>query len=240
MKEYSKSSSSSAPKTHKLSIVPPSEVKWFVQSNDPDDFEDPEIQIPSVAAELTYNFKQYHVERSQPNKDYLRINSYPPLVSMIIDTIRYQVKFNKPPGEHPSLCCIISLGIPVIQSKRVVKKLGELSMSFKRRQKKGNELETYVHNFLKSSVDCPTEKSRQNIITVTSEVNDVLSQISFDTGLTKSSVALLSIYATLIQQEETPENYRAQYQERFDTTIKMLECKLDAVKAMVSRLDEYA
>lgn len=237
MRESIDKSRSKSTARSQFHLVNPSTVKWHIQSNDPDDMGDEEVIIPSVAGELTYNYKQYHVERSQTNKDYLRINSYPPIISMIVDTIRNQVQFSKPPGEHPSLCCFISLGIPQLQAKRVIKKLGEISMSFKRRQKKGNELELYVQSFLRSAVDCPVEKYKYTIITLTPEVNDVLSQISFDTGLTKSSTALLAIYATLAQQEETPPNYREIYQDRFDTTIKMLECKLDAMKAMIARLD---
>lgn len=236
MREYTKPANRS-----KFSLINGGkDIKLFIQSNNPDEFVDDEIEIPSVAAELTYNYKQYHVERSQSSKDYLRIHSYPPIISMIVDTIRNQVQFSKPPGEHPSLCCMISLGIPQIQARKVVKNLGELSATFKRRQKKGNELELYVQSFLRSNVDCPVEKAKYSIITLTPEVNDVLSQISFDTGLTKSSVALLSIYATLIQQVETPPNYKEIYQDRFDTTIKMLECKLDAMKAMIARLDREA
>lgn len=236
MREYVKSSGKSkSPFLHLVESDKP--IKFHIQSNDPDEFADDDIEVPSVAAELKFNFKQYHVERSSTEKEYLRINSYPLLISTIVDTIRCQEKDRKPIGEHPSLCCMVSLGITVIQSRRVVKKLGELSMSFKRRQKKGNELELYVQNFLKSGVECPVEKSKYIIIKITPEINDVLSQISFDTGMSRSSVATLAIYATLTQQIETPSNYKEMYQDRFDTTIKMLECKLDAVKAMLARLD---
>jgi hypothetical protein len=241
MREFVKSTSakSSSTSSPNLSLVDPSKpTTWYIQSNHPDDFGDVDVKIPSVIAELTYNFKQYAVERSQASKDYVRIGSYPLIVSTIVDTIRHQTESGKPIGEHPSLCCFISLGIPQIQSRDVVKKLGELSMSIKRRQKKGNDLELYIQNFLKSPVDCPVEKARNIIITVTPEVNDVLSQLSFDTGLTKSSAAMLATYATLIQQIETPPNYKQIYQDRFDTTIKMLECKLDAVKAMINRLNQ--
>lgn len=237
MKEFSKSSSSNGPKTHKLSIVPQEPIKWYIQSNHPDDFEDLEVEIPSVAAELTYNFKNYSVERNQTNKDYLRIPSYPPSISLIVDTVKGQVPYKNPPGLAPTLTCMISLGIPQILTRRVVKKLAEISNDFRKRTKNGDDLELYVQGFLRSAVDCPVDKANYAIITLTSEVSDEINRISFETGLSRASVAILAIYATLIQQPETPPNYKERYQNCFDSTIRMLECKLDAAKAMIQRLD---
>lgn len=230
MKEYSK-----GPKTHKLSIVP-SEVKWFVQSNDPDDFEDPEIQIPSVAAELTYNFKQYSVDRKTEKSEWIKI-FFSTKTATIINTIKHQVKFSRPPGLSPTLCCTIAQGLPVLLSKRVIKKLGELSHEFGRMQKHGTSLELYIQSFFESKVECVMDNGRAINIALTSDVKDQIDLISGDTGLTIASVSMLAIYASLVQQNETPPEYKREWQEVLDRSMATVECKLNAAKSMMKSLE---
>lgn len=53
--------SKSRPKIH---LVNPSSIKWHVQSNNPDEMGDEEVEIPSIAAELTYNYSNYKPAKS--------------------------------------------------------------------------------------------------------------------------------------------------------------------------------
>lgn len=233
MKEYSK-----GPKTHKLQIVPnPKEIKWFIQSNNPDDFEDPEIQIPSIAAELTYNFKQYKPDESDTKASrWMKIPCSVKLLT-ISNTIKQQVKFSRPPGLNPTLCCAVSQGVNQLLVKRSIRKLGELSQKFQRMRKQGTPLELYIHSFFESRVDCSLDNGRPKNVELTTEVKNQIDMISCDTGLLISSVAALAIYAALIQQDETPPDFKREWQEHLDKSIATLDCKLNAAESMMKDLD---
>lgn len=236
MKEYSKTSSN-GPKTHKLSIVQSKEeIKWFVQSNDPNDFEDLDIQIPSIATELTYNYKQYKAEESDGKRKSIKIPCSPRLLT-IANTIRHQVNFSRVPGLGPTLCCAISLGMNQLLAKRAIRELGELSHKFQRMKKQGTSLELYIHSFFESRVDCMFDNGYPKNIELTTEVKKQIDMVSMDTGLFMTSVSLLAIYASLVKQEETPEEFRREWQEHLDRSIATVECKLNAAQSMMKSLE---
>lgn len=239
MREYVKSSGKS--KSPFLHLINPAtgepNFKFHVQSNDPDDMGDEEVVIPSIAAELTYNYSNYK-PADKLSTEYVKIYAYPSRLSIIVDSIRHRTQFSRPPGIHPTLCCALSLGLPVLFSRRPIKKLSQLNDSFKKTRKTGKIAEVYIHDFLRSKVNCIIESGEEVNPQITSSIKQQLLQISSDTGMTQSTTALLAIYAALIQQEETPDDYKEAWQESFDDSMNILECKADAAKAMIHRLEQ--
>lgn len=222
-----------------LSLVEPFEFKLYVQSNDPDTFGDPDIEIPSMIAELTYNFSDYKPDDKKGNSSWMKIYNYPTKLSLILDTIRQKVKIgNQIPGQNPTLCCALTLGLPYLSSRGPVVKLGELNRMFRSRRKTGNVAEIYIHTFLKSRVDCIVESGTSPSVEITTEVKNQINQISQDTGLTISSVALLAIYSAVVKQDYTPDNYKEEWENLLDVSISILECKVEATKAMMTKLEE--
>lgn len=236
MREFVKSSpkpaKSKSPFLHLVGTTP----KFYIQSNDPDEFADNEVDIPSIAAELTYNYKQYKADESPDNKRRsIKISCSPRLLT-IANTIRHQVNFSRAPGIGPTLCCAMSLGINQLIAKRAIRKLSELSHSFQRTRKQGTSLELYIHSFFESRVDCLTDNGRLKNIELTVEVKNQIDMISNDTGLFMSSVAILAIYAAMVQQDETPLDFKREWQEHLDRSIETLDCKLNAAKMMMKSL----
>lgn len=231
-----KSRSTSKSTRSQFHLVNPSTVKWHIQSNDPDDMGDEEVEIPSIAAELTYNYSNYKPDKQ--SAEYVKIYAYPSRLSIIVDSIRHRTQFNRPPGVHPTLCCALSLGLPALFARRPIKKLSQLNDSFKKTRKEGKIAEVYIHDFLRSKVNCIIESGEEVNPQITSDIKQQLLQISSDTGMTQSTTALLAIYAAVIQQEETPSDYRNAWQESFDDSMNILECKADAAKAMIHRLEQ--
>lgn len=234
MREYTKPANKS-----KFSLINGGkDIKFFIQSNDPDEFADNEVDIPSIAAELTYNYKQYKPDEADNKRRSIKIPCSPKLLT-IANTIRHQVKFSRVPGLGPTLCCAISLGMNQLLAKRAVRKLSDLSSTFQRMRKQGTSLELYIHSFFESRVDCMIDSGRPRNIELTAEVKNQIDMISMDTGLLMTSVAVLAIYAALVQQDETPPEFKREWQEHFDMSISTLECKLDAAKIMMKSLEVH-
>lgn len=237
MREYLKSSGSDksgkakSPFLHLVNSDKP--IKFFVHSNDPDDFADNEVDIPSIAAELTHNYKQYKPEESKGK--WIKIPCSPKLLT-IANTIRHQVGFSRPPGINPTLCCAATLGVNQLLAKRAIKKLGELTHNFQKTKKQGTPLELYIHSFFESRVDSMIDNGRPRNIELMPEVKNQIDMISMDTGLLMTSVTLLAIYAALVQQEETPPEFKREWQENLDKSIATLDCKLDMAKVIMKNL----
>lgn len=228
------------PKSPNLKLI--KTPKLYIQPNDPSlPHESPDVEIPSVISELTHNFEQYHVNRRATiHPDWIKLTCYTTRISTTVDTLRSQVKggvTSKPVSLHTCLCCIISLGLPQIQTRSVVNELGDLIIAFQRRPKQGTELESYINDFLKSKVYAKAEQGDSISIVVTPVVKDQIAQISGDTGLTASGVATIAMYACLSQQDEAPNVHKKRWEDSFDETLAMLECKLSASKAMLGVLD---
>lgn len=233
MKEYSKTSSN-GPKTHKLSIVQP--IKWHIQSNNPDDFEDLEVEIPSVAAELTYNYKQYHVETTDDSKNsWLYISNYPEKVKRVVENIRYQVKFSKPAALQAAISCCASLGLARLHASGSIKRLSELCGQFKRMRKTGSLIEGFVGKYFDMEIACEVggKESRSRI---PKEIKNQIILISSETGLTQSTVGILAIYATLIKQDNTPPDFAAEWQQELNNTLELVECKYKGAKTIMEML----
>jgi hypothetical protein len=236
MREYVKSSGGdkSKPKSpflHLVGINP----KLYIHSNDPDgdNFEDNVVEIPSIAGELTHNYRQYKPEESKGK--WIKIPCSPRLLT-IANTIRHQVGFSRPPGINPTLCCAAALGVNQLLAKRAVRQLGELSHNFQKTKKQGTPLELYIHSFFESRVDSMIDNGRPRNIELMTEVKNQIDMISMDTGLLMTSVTLLAIYAALVQQEETPPDFKREWQENLDKSIDTLDCKLDMAKVIMRNL----
>lgn len=240
MREYVKSSgkskSSKSPFLHLINPATGEPPKLHVQSNDPDEMEDDEVEIPSIAGELTFNYKQYKPDESDIKRRSIKIYCSPRLLTTA-NTIRHQVNFSRVPGIGPTLCCAISLGMNQLLAKRAIRELGELSHQFQRMRKQGTALELYIHSFFESRVDCLIDNGRLKNIELTVEVKNQIDMISMDTGLLMTSVAALAIYAALVQQDETPPEFKREWQEHIDRSIETLECKLNAAKMMMKSLE---
>lgn len=234
MKEYSK-----GPKTHKLSIVPPKEeIKWHVQSNNPDDFEDLEVEIPSVIAELTYNFKQYHVDRKdEKNFEWFTFTSLPDDVRMIVDTMRTNVGFSKEAGIHVTMSCCIVLGLTRLNASGSIRRLAETRYQFNRRKKVGSPIEKFICRYLDMEIPIQSETGRRSKVPLTIDTKNQILTISNDTGLTQSNVGVLAMYATLVKQiEDTPDNLKEIWQNRLDQSLELIECKMKGAKAIIEML----
>lgn len=240
MREYVKSSGKS--KSPFLHLINPAtgepNFKFHVQSNNPDEMGDEEVEIPSIAGELTYNYKQYKPdEESVSNRGkWIKVLCSPRLLT-IANTIRHQVNFTRVPGINPTLCCAVSLGVNQLLAYRAVRKLSELSHTFQKTKKRGTPLELYIHSFFESRVDCMIDNGRPRNIELTNEVKNQIDMISNDTGLLITSVAVLAIYAALVQQIETPPEFKREWQEHLDKSIATLKCKLDAAESMMRNLN---
>lgn len=237
MKEYSK-----GPKTHKLSIVPqPEQIKWHVQSNNPDDFEDLEIEIPSVIAELTYNFKQYHVDRTDDKTtNWFTFTSYPDDIRLIVETMRSSVKFaaaNTGVGSQVTLSCCLTLGLTRLNASGAIKRLAEARLTFNKRKKEGSTIEQFISRYLDMEIPIEAKIGRKLKVAVNPDVKNQIIRISEDTGLTQSSVGVLCMYAALAQQyNDTPLNYREDWQNRLDRSLELIECKVRGAKAIMEML----
>jgi hypothetical protein len=244
MREYVKSSGSDRPKSkspflHLVGTNP----KVYIHSNDPDGdgFQDNEVEIPSVVAELTYNFKQYHVDRSDNSKatNWFTFTSYPDDIRLIVETMRNNVKLgsNKAVGSQVTVSCCLALGLTRLNASGAIRRLADVCSTFKRRKKEGSPVEQFISRYLDMEVPIQAETGRKLKVAVTSDVKNQIIMISDETGLTQSSVGILCMYATLIEQHnDTPPNYRQNWQDRLDQSLELIECKVKGAKAIMVML----
>lgn len=208
-----------------LSLVEPSgEIKLFVQSNDPDTFGDEDVTIPSVIAELTYNFKQYQVDSDSKKVDWLFLTNYPEKARRVVETLRYQVKFSKAPGAQVTIVCCVSLGLARLHASGAIRRLSNLCGTYKRMRKTGSLIEGFVGKYFDMEIACEVG-GKPARVRIPPDVKNQISLISGETGLTKSSIGILALYATLIQQDNTPIEFAREWQEELDNALELVECK---------------
>ncbi len=243
MREFVKSTtkSSSNPASN-LSLVDPSKPStWYIQSNHPDDFGDVDVKIPSVIAELTYNYKQYHVDRSDAKAtNWFTFTSYPDDIRMIVDTMRRNVNFTASDngvGSQVTISCCLTLGLTRLNASGAIKRLKEIHSSFDKRKKEGSPIEQFISRYLDMEVPIQARTGRRLKVPVTPDVKNQIISISEDTGLTQSNVGVLCMYATLAQQlKDAPENYREDWGDRLDQSLELIECKVRGAKAIMEML----
>lgn len=211
--------------------------RLYVHSNDPNDFADNEVDIPSVIAELTYNFKLYHVDRSDTkNVSWLQFSTYPEDLKMIIETIRYNVNFSRAPGSQVTMSCCVALGLARLHASGSIRRLSQIQSEYKRRRKTGSLIEKFVGRYLSMEVPIQVETGEKCKVAVQPDVKNQVTIISEETGLTQSSVGILAIYATLVQQDNTPDNLKEEWQDRLDKSLELVECKVRGAKSIMEML----
>lgn len=222
-----------------LSLVGPSgELKLYTQSNNPDDFEDLEIEIPSVIAELNYNFKQYHIDRKDPKTfDWFTFTNLPDDVRMIVNTMRTNVDFSKEVGSQVTMSCCLTLGLAKLNVSGSIRRLTETRYEFNRRKKVGSPIEKFICQYLDMDVPIQSETGRRVKVAVSLDVKSQIVSISDSTGLTQSNVGVLAMYASMAKQiESTPDNLKEIWQNRLDQSLELIECKVKGAKAIIGML----
>lgn len=233
MREYAKPANKS-----KFSLINGGkDVKFYIQSSDPDKFLDDEIEIPSVIAEITYNYKQYHVDTSTDAKNinWLYLSNYPEKVKRIVENIRYQVPFTKVPSVQVAISCCVALGLTRLHASGAIRRLSELCGTYKRMRKTGSLIEGFIGRYFDMEITCEVG-GKESRARIPKEIKDQILLISSETGLTQSSVGILAIYATLAQQDSTPPEFKQEWQEELDNALELVECKYKGAKTIMEML----
>lgn len=242
MREYVKSSDTDKAKMRsnfKLLTSSGKPPKLYRHSNDPDEFVDQEVEIPSVVAELTFNFKQYHVDRSDQSKtNWFTFTNYPDDIKLIVNTIRTNVGFsNKGAGLQVTMSCCLTLGLMRLNASGSIRRLSDIYATFNRKKKDGSPIEQFISRYLDMEVPIQAKTGRKAKVAVTPDVKDQIIRIAEETGLTQSSVGILCMYATLVQQHEhTPPTFREEWQDKLDQSLELIECKVKGAKVMMEML----
>lgn len=239
MREYVKSSGKSDRKSKSpfLYLVNSDKpIKFYRHSNDPDDFADNDVEIPSVVAELQYNYKQYQVDtENDKSVSWLYLSNYPEKAKRIIENMRHQVKFSKPAGVQATITCCVSLGLARLHASGSIKRLSQLCTTFKRMSKTGSLIEGFISKYFEMEIACEVG-GKESRTRIPKELKDQIILMSNETGLTQSSIGVLAIYATLIQQSNTPAQFVSEFQVELDNTLELVECKYKGAKTIMGML----
>ena len=212
-------------------------------ANEPDDLVIPLMRslplacfsVVDIVDELGLNYRQYYVE-NEPGANWLNITSLPGFMRTTLDKLKAKVSRSRTPGIHPTLCCCIYYGLPIIQSNRHVKELLAEKRRFEEMEQEGSPREEFVSQYFRSPLDVGIESGKRQNVAVPEELKKNIAGLAINTGVTESSLGILSTMAILAGQHEVAPNYQKQFSDKVEQFYSLVEMKVIGAKAMVDKL----
>ena len=197
-------------------------------------FDDPGGPV-NIIEELGSNYSLYYVEK-KPGAYWVNVTSLPSTMRTTLDKLKAKVTRIRTPGIHPTLCCCMFHGSPLIEANEHVKELVAMKRHFDELEQEGSHREEFVSQYFRSPLDVSIEAGKRQNVAVPEELKKRISGLSLNTGVTESSLAILSAMAILATQSEVPANYRKQFSEKVEQFFSLVEMKVVGAMALVDAL----
>jgi hypothetical protein len=189
----------------------------------------------NIIEELESNFSQYYIEK-RPGADWINITSLPGFMRTTLDKLKAKVPRIRTPGIHPTLCCCMFHGLPIVEANEHVKELVAMKRHFDEMEQEGSPREEFVSQYFRSPLDVGIESGKRQNVAVPEELKKRIAGLSINIGVTESSLAMLSTMAILATQPEVAANYQKQFSEKVEQFFSLVEMKVVGAKALVDAL----
>lgn len=188
-----------------------------------------------IIEELGANYSLYCVPKA-PGVDWVNITSLPGFMRTTLDKLKAKVRLARIPGIHPTLCCCMCHGLPIIQSNKHVKELLRVKQSFEKMEQEGTPREEFISQYFRSPLDVGIESGKRQNVAVPEELKKSIAGLAMNTGISESSLGVLFAMAILAKQPEVPANYQERFSDKVELFYSLVEMKVIGAKAMVDAL----
>lgn len=189
----------------------------------------------SIISELEENYSLYYIEK-RPGVDWINLTSLPGFMRTTLDKLKAKVHLPRIPGLHPTLCCCMCHGLPIIRANRHIKALLAAKQRFEEMEQQGSPREEFISQYFRSPLDVGIESGKRQNVAVPEELKKSIAGLAIDTGIPESALGVLSAMAILARQSGVPENYRERFSTKVEQLYSLVEMKVIGAEAMIDAL----
>lgn len=192
-----------------------------------------------VCDELTYSLDAYNGEES------ITFRGLPNIIRYTVEMLRERVAAKSPPPMRAVYTCCIYGGIDVLRGNQHIRALTRMKRLFLNKTHGSDvagayELMQMYQMMDKFEIQLSDPMNSGSVAKcntqVTKEIRAMVSDTARRTGLSGNEVSKLAMVATLTEQTEIREDFRAILQTMYDSTMRACDCRCDVIKTLLARI----